>query len=40
MDIQIFRMVEIDMFFFFFGQETMANQQVYQYLYRTKNLEI
>ena len=39
-DIQVFRMIEIDMFFFFFGSETAAEGQSYSYLYRTKNLEI
>ena len=34
-DINVFRMIEIDMFFFFFGEETVGS-----YLYQTKNLDI
>jgi hypothetical protein len=33
-------MIEIDMFFFFFGSETSAEGHTYNYLYRTKNLAI
>ena len=40
MDIQVYRMIEIDMFFFFYGQETLDSGQVVSYLFRTKNLDI
>lgn len=41
--VNVMRMVEIDMFFFFFGTEVVNQggyEQAAQYLYRTKNLEI